>query len=64
MLWKYFERGREDLLIQVADSIRLMSRRISDKSNPNTKYAIFVAKTQAPYEQLNFEHKKLIEVCN
>lgn len=47
--------------IEVADSIRLMSRRISDKSNPNTKYAIFVAKTQAPYEQLNFEHKKLIE---
>jgi hypothetical protein len=39
-----------------------MSRRISDKNNPNFKYPIIVAKEAAPFETLSFETRQTIQV--
>jgi hypothetical protein len=39
-----------------------MSRRISDKTNSNLKYAIIVAKEAAPFESLSFETRQTIRV--
>jgi len=46
---------------EAVEALRSLSRRISDKNNPNLKYPIIVAKESAPYETLVPETKQLIQ---